>query len=364
MKMNTKILTACVLTLALVTSCKKPQSVNPALESTTETTEQPGRHKIEQKKYDLTSEQTNEVIKKFKGIKGENEKNLQARLIEADSVAVDSSIFVLEAAINFDFDEIMDQSYKSGKLSTEFSIPISSDGRKVNSNDLESLYGSVTDYLMANTTEYIRAQIVDIAAYTTNQGQVTYQVEVATFDLRSSPPCAAISVGSSPYLLAFQGFGCSGNPANDATTLMNQNIKCTFLPAPCTYGIFYTNVVSINTNQSNLFSSWSGLYLSSSNAFLFSSTPLTTSQHCNAAHKTLTASQVNSFLSNGKAQMTSYLPSTPANMIIASGGYTPKSLLMAPLGGSYYKVFWDLNAVYGVKNCRVVTKNIPYNPPG
>jgi hypothetical protein len=364
MKTKTKIFTTGVLILALVMSCKKPQSANPIFENKTETTEQAGKRKIEQKKYDLTSEQTYEVIKKFKSIKGKDEKNIQGRLIEADSAAVDSSVFVIEAAINFDFDEIMNESYKSGRLSTEFSIPVSSDGQKVNSNDLEELYGSLTDYLITNTTADIRAQIVDIEAYIADETNVIYHVEVVTFDLRSSPPCAPISVSGSPFLSAFQGFGCSGNPANDATTLMNQNIKCTFLPTSCYYGTYFTNVISINTNQNNLFSSWSGLYLSSSNSFLFSSTPLTTSQHCNATYKTLTASQINSFLSGGKSQLLANIPSTPSNMIIALGAYVPKSWLIASGSGSYYKVFWDLTAAYGVKNCRTVTKVIPYNNPG
>lgn len=375
MKLTTRIFGIGIIAIAIFFSCKKLDS-HKTIQSKSNVDEEMMDYKlIEQKVYNLSPEETQKVINRFRAGKLNSTNNIETRLVE-DDVSIDSSIFVLEAALNFDFDLPNVSNSKEASFSSEFTQPISLNNGKVMADDLESVYGELTNVLIQNTTSQVKAKVVDLVAYSVAGNQVVYKIHVVTFNQSLIGPCNTITVTGSPYKAAFSsgsyvsqlatlpGFNCPGNPINDATALMNADILCSFQPADyCAVGTYYTNVLSVNTNGNSKYT-WNGINYSPNTApnHLFSSDPLYPNQHCGMPYKVLTALQINNYLAAGKNELTANIPVTPMGMILASGGYKPLSSALNNGGNNnLYKVYWNLQAVYGVKHCRIIAKTPPFN---
>src|SRR5690606_7229674 len=109
----------------------------PANKETSASTQVKGE-KVIQKMYDLTQEEILEIVKDFKGI--DQAAQPYSRLMDDDSLELDSSIFVVEAALNFDYDYNGEELYERSVEQFQVDLPVTNG--KVSNDDLESVYAT------------------------------------------------------------------------------------------------------------------------------------------------------------------------------------------------------------------------------
>lgn len=324
------------------------------------------------KTYDLSSEQTYDIIKRFKT--RSNNQIRTSNLIAADSVMIDSSIFVIEAALNFDFDDQVDTTNVPTitEVST-YQIAYNTGTSKIKSSELQDTYDDIKTQINASTNSSYKILLVDIdGILDVSMGTITYEAKVE----RVLPASYAFGCGSSvtnngsPDLALFNSFGCSGNPPYEGSLLVTSHLPCTFIDQTACddyYPSYYTNIY--NPNQQPYYSSFldipnwcpgpaSNPASLPSVSYLFCSGPgILPNQHCAAAWKSLSTTQLNGYVSNIPTQFALYVPSTPANMMFIKG-WVQKDKDYIQIGATYYwSIWWNLRAYYGVKKCRTTPRD-------
>ncbi|MCU0359753.1 MAG: hypothetical protein MUF75_03385 [Bacteroidia bacterium] len=300
---------------------------------------------ILQKDYNIGSNEVDEVIKSFKSKFNANTNSMQNRLIEADSVSLDSAIWVLEAALNYDFDVPFDENYETFEDSIEIAVAINDESLKLHSDDLENLYLDFTDSIMNSINDSIKIKLVDVTGYLYVPGSSVALIRVFTSFMNTNVtrPCSGITTYSSPNKLFFNGtLGCSGVPSIDAPNFITSILNCSSYIGNCSNGgeIYYINVNTYNPPYTYALS----------NALFYASAPLTGMlSHCNQSYANpgLSATTVNNYITNIQSLISNNLPS-------GKQYYHGNVSCMTTWNSfnSNWIVKWDLKAKYGVPTCR------------
>jgi hypothetical protein len=203
-------------------------------------------NEVKQKMYDLPTEVITEAVRNFKGINTlhtSNQSNTQR--ISSSTVQADSSIWILEAALNYDFDKIpvgSETSHDSCGYETNCSNNV------INSSDLTAAYNYFNHYINQKTSGTDKVKIIDITAYL-NNSKITYVANITYFpDLsqRTEGVCDPYSSGYTAYwsnYYAHTVYGCA--TGNDGPTKTEFRANCTVAISGCN-GFYWANVSTLS----------------------------------------------------------------------------------------------------------------------
>jgi hypothetical protein len=328
-KKFTKLLSVSFLvfaaTLFYFTACKKDEK--PQSKSETKIFGQRdfvGKRKhVNQKVYDLPGNKILEAVKKFREGLSKN-KNYAARLVEADSIKLDSAVWMIEAALNFEFDRPREGSFEDWRSDTlKITVDMNIVNNKLDADDIETIYTTFQSSLQDSSASIYVMKLIDIEGYVDPENSVGYIVGNILKWKGTSATCPDFNVGPNygPFIPAtnymgihknelYAGFtgNCTSppNPATitvpSATAAINLYRSCTSLShdcssfpqdVPCWTNITpYFQVIqayngnTVNPNPGELW--WSGIHdiLPSSNFY------------CTLANTYVTGAQLNTYLNN------------------------------------------------------------------
>ncbi|PBQ32706.1 hypothetical protein CNR22_13290 [Sphingobacteriaceae bacterium] len=184
------------------------------------------------------------AITKFKGQTAiSNEAN--SKLISADSIPLDSSVWVVEATLNYDFDHITANANKSvyRYKTFELSVPLKGD-LNIDSDVIEDLYDQIGDTINGFLGVNDRIKIIDISASVNSSGtQATIKTYAISYLLNFSYLCSPLSPGNT-ITKSNNLFSCIAT-IDGSALFENQVNTCYFyLPYNCARN-FFTDVQSL-----------------------------------------------------------------------------------------------------------------------
>lgn len=330
MESNKWMVASATLILA-ISACKKGERTPPLGNCNTVQSEQLGDKKpYPQKMLEIKTEQAIKLIENFKaGIYSQNNSLSQARLVEADSIQLDSSIFIVEAALNYDFDySIADTAFTTLPTDTsEFTIPITKVNQKVNSDDLEGVYLQLHNHIEALINGRTKVKVVDLEAYISNN-QVYYRAYIIRdFYWMTVKDCMNFVQSEYPDEFCFP---------NSATSVIAYKLhNCKFLPCPYAW---YFNVSSLYVTNNNNSSNYSGILYYNSPIYYSSGGP----NWCD--YTQLNPSQLTAYVNNIETYVNSVKPIGKSVASIDLHSYkTPNT----SIGWNYVTVYWYMNVYYG-----------------
>lgn len=287
-------------------------------------------NEVQQKLYNLSAEECDKVIRSFKDY---TKVNTMYGKIESSTIPADSSIWLIEAALNFDFDRKPNSSITAYD-SCEFEIDLINNIH-VNANEFLSAYQFAYNYVIQSVASTKQVKLIDVRAITYNSKikylfDIIYFLDESTQKIQSpcdpftSPQSGAWSLG---YWISGQ---CFSPPANDASVMVTTKLNCTSYNPGCSGSWYWMNIT--NTTLNNV----TGTY--SPNLFYVASTVTP----CNIFAWT----QMNTYVSNCQSYGASYHP---------GGSYILIDYQIQPglisLGGISWKIFWNLKIRYGIPQC-------------
>ena len=295
--------------------------------------------------YDLPTEQTTALIKTFK-----KELTSSANLRSAQtSLALDSSVWLLEAALNYDFD-----SPKTTEIgytdSLKFTTPITNN--TINGSNFGTAYSALANLLSQKINATTKIQVIDVTA-TIEEDAIVYACNVTLFHTtngqRIAIPCDPFtSETASPskfptvlpsYSNAF--LSCSGNPTLDGPTQVEIKLNSCSFPS-CSNSYYYTNITTSN------FSGFAqGIYQSS----LYYRVIASAGDYCLNANKIITAAQLNTYKTGANNIATANKPLVPAGLQILNT-YDLSLKINGNVCCSWPRyAYWNLAVQYGTLNC-------------
>ncbi len=321
-------------------ACKKNETSplqNQGLEASAPTNE------VKQKMFTLSSDETIDFIKHLKNQFVTNSKQ-QKTVQNVGSFATDSSLWVIEALLNYDFDNANDPEPIGGDSLT-FDIIIENENVVANSeitNAYDYFSSQINAHLTSNPNE--RVKIIDVTA-TGNTNILNVKANVIytannSGQKVSSSPCDPIAVqghwsgGASGY-----GYICTSIPGSQrGPNMCNRRLNCSYPVCPNGYSPTYSNVTTITIGTNN------GTY----NPFHYYY-GLPGTAPCNTEY--LTASHLNSNVSLAQSYAASNLPSSPTGMVTTN--YNFYNSIGFPINGNYSIMagYWQLRITYGLPAC-------------
>lgn len=315
---------------------KLPPLQNQGLEANQSTNE------VVQKVYDLPTEEATKLIKNFKN-QFTNAINFRSA---QTSLALDSSIWLLEAALNYDFDspKTTEIGYKD---SLKYTCSISNNS--VLSYDFGATYTTLANLLSQKINSTTKIQVIDISAK--NEGDsIFYFCDITLFHTTNgqkiATPCDPFtSEIASPSLYpttspSYANFflNCSGNPTLDGPTQVEIKLNSCSFPS-CSNGYYYTNVVS---------KSFGGY---SDQLYLYYKVMYSYSDYCLSTNKQITAYDLNRFKNGCNTLANNNKPTSPAGLSIINS--YDLSLVIDGTICCYWPHYaiWKLTVQYGTLNC-------------
>lgn len=297
---------------------------------------------VKQKMYELPTEETTMLIKKFKD---SSKKTLYLRSSQ-NSLALDSSIWLLEAALNFDFDS--PKSTEIGyKDSIKYSVKINNS--KINSLDFNLAYDSLSSILTKKVNKTTKIQVLDVTARLEGES-ILYLCEITLFNKinsqRINTPCDPFTTETaspSLYPTSIPSYtnsflSCSGNPVLDGPTEVEIKLNSCSMPA-CNNGYYYTNVI---TNSFNGLNFPSKLYYRSINSY---------SGYCLTSNKIITALELNQYKNGCNYLASFYKPTTPSGLSIINNYDLSLEITGSVCCYWPHSVYWVLKVQYGILHC-------------
>lgn len=287
---------------------------------------------MKQKLYDLPIEVITEVVRSFKGINTLNSSNqFSAQRISSIDVQADSSIWILEAALNYDFDNIP----VGSEISRDSCVyKINCSNNVVNSSDLTAAYNYFCQYINQKTSGTDKVKIIDITAYL-NNSNITYVANITYFpDLaqRAEGLCDPYTSGYTAYwsnYYAHTVYGCTNG--NDGPTKVQFRANCNVSINSCN-GFYWANVTTLSFY--NTPNSYSTLFYC----------------HCANYCTTLSGTNLNTYVTACTTIATANIPSTPSGMHIA--GYDVIDKMDLDQQNMFLLYFWwQLDVTYGTYVC-------------
>jgi hypothetical protein len=334
MKKKISLIAIAILSMVFIKCNKVKQS--PAEVTKANLKSSGARQLIPQKSYDVSSEVTNAAIKRFKAsVKSHQQttNNSQARLLATD-VSLDSSLWVLEAALNYDFDEFIDntnyQRLRYDSVEYTYVAILDDEDMIVESDDVEAAYNDISSYITNNVlnTTNVKVEAVDIEAYIDpGVGAVVFKAIIAPVLTSVTNPCSSFPSNASydrPNLLPF----CGGStPSGDGPGLVQARLNCiSSLNCGVSDG-YYSNITSPSFGPY--------LYYNGAQGTI-----------CNSGNAILTSTQLTSIYNTLDGVATSNLPT--GKNIIAKHVYASQYY---PLCVCNFTQQWDYKVFYGKFNC-------------
>lgn len=262
---------------------------------------------------------------------GSQNNALSKTLLPATDVAADSSIWALEAALNYHFDKDP-QSHDIYIDSLTFSTPVNTiDGINyiVTATDLNNAYNQFKAGITQKSAGPQKVKVVDITAFIDPaQNRIIYNASII-FAVKTLPTnCLPFTNG------AAWSAGCvlPDGSAQDENRLNN----CERFECP---NLFYSNIT--NTIIGNI----NGTYASS---LYYLATSFTSCE-------SITATNLNNYYNGSKNLAVANLPSSP-NVIPINYDIQPGIIFTGP-GPFQSKKFWNLSITYAKTNCNSADPN-------
>ncbi len=323
------------IAIAVFVACQKQQSTKTITQNSSETALEQSTQ-INQKTYNISNDKLLSTIILFKGT--DKITPVQAKINSNSSVlALDSSIWLVEAALNYDFDTQPSQLSNYYNDSASFQTSINS--ATISANDLNIVYNYFNNYFTQKINGTTKLKIVDISAFQGATG-IVYKAYAVLFtggqNKTNDNRCAGIN-DVAAWSASDPG-SCSGNSSyNDGPSICNVFLNCNNYVdysgnCPCQNPIF-TNVTNLSiSNSSNSYPSvlyYKDLFNSCDNTIL-------------------TVTQLQNYVSNIQSYAVANIPSTPSGMVISNYNITTGFL---PITLSHIRTWWGLTVTYATVGC-------------
>ena len=334
---------------------------------------------VSPKNYYINSSQCNEIVNRFK-IEAKRENNPAGRLIELDSIALDSANWVIEAALNFDFDVQLEGGYEYWRTDTiEKIISINDDNFKVSSDDIEAAYISFCENLNDSVSSNFKMRFVDLDSYIYEPG--TSQAIIRAIVVKYSIVYPVTCPTTGPFLSS-QNYkpmnpGMWGNVATNCSPSVSNNLpiavdklniykNCSSVSHDCPkphYQAFYYGIVLWQSIIYSLFTNGgtapatnpfpSELYDSGFNHSRYGNN----NWWCNTTNTNISGTQLNTYLMNQISYANTWVAGFTnfeiverkinTNMTFYNLYYEPACNCWA----SYPVIWWDMDARIGLFSC-------------
>ncbi len=339
MKKFIKQTIASVLMATTLVMCKKKDKLKEdSPYKITETNTTP----VEQKFYNLDDETLKNCISNFMDYVSSNT-NYENKVLNGGVVdtplPLDSAVWIVEAALNFNFDREKNRGVTSDtkvdSVVMTNPVTLSTEG-KLSPGEVADVYNFFKNYCIGINTNspHRRIRIIDVIASTSNDGRVAY---FSSFVAIANKPVSPLPGHCNPYTnqTAMWSYlftqSCNPLTTNDGPTLVMNRLHCQILNSQACYGgyLYYTNVTTAFFNNS------SNTYPSA--LYHLSSAPL-----CNMT--TLTGTQLNGYVQGCQNIAIANLPPGPN---IIAGNYYIQPAVFAPFSLNW----WNLSITYGKPHC-------------
>lgn len=345
MKKQLIVTTAALLFGAV--ACKKNETTPPlqqqGLEANTPS------NVVQQKTYDLNYIQTNAVVTSFK-----NQFNSLAFNKNTNNnvtLALDSSIWILEAALNSDFD-----SDKGDNEVYHDSLSITSpiNNGAITAFDINKVYSDLKNSINQVLSTDKAIELIDVSAKILDN-TIKYQLDIVLFNkgnsFKKGPPFTLAcdpfyTETAAPSRLApvmpniYNHFlACSGLPALDAPTIIMGKLNNCGLTL-CAFG-YFTNIVDKN------------FYGYDYPSTLYYRNGLLPADFCLTSNLIVGTAQLNTYRTNIKTLAIANIPASPANMTVRnySISYREDFTLCGCGANQKFSPVWALKVKYAVLVC-------------
>jgi len=335
----------------LLSMCKKDRiDTKPTVQNEVRTeTEKPG--KVKSPDYHLSDAQNYQLIRSFQQSSG----NAARDGGSADSLAVDSAQYTLEASINFDYDRAggsdkLDIHYDLRTYSFNTSSTSHITNGYIRSTELSSIYHALQMHLDSITNDSVTVAAIDVLAYiddmTTGAGhfEVTAVVMKAaavpgTPSLCSTAPWTSGLVPNCSWAEVNSFLSCSsGYTTPGARARFQKEANCRdYYYGGCANGYYFPVVIMVTVSGAP-------------GGMLYYGPQTTPTAYCTAAPAVcLTAANFNSMLANIKTYVNTfpYLPGTV---------FVDNSVVIIEKANIYsatnVEMYWDMTFMRGYRGCR------------
>ncbi len=305
---------------------------------------------VPQKFLNLNSSDFELTIKRFKSAGKAHDQ--AARLVDIDSLSLDSATWVMEAVLNYDFDFQSNETYNKFYFNLSTTIAINDNSLKVNSNDLESVYEILTSRIDSLINDSIKVGFINVEGYVFDPGTSTgiFGLKVQLINSSNVITCHVPSYfisGTSPYVIptspAYYNthFGCNptGNVYN-ACSLLNNSANCfsPYYSGGC--GRWFWSSITPGASYYPDYSNHTNNYTTA----VFYSGQQSNSSFCPPI--TLTSTQVDNYYYGAISLGNS---TAPSGYVLLAFGYAPQGIAIHT--GSQSEFGWDLLIQHAIRKC-------------
>jgi hypothetical protein len=243
-----KLFNATILLLLTLIACNK-KSVTPSA-ITNSSPDQQGVEQVKEKTYNVTHEQVKSSINILAGASGESHPS--AKSFRPDTILPpDSSLWVLEAALNYHFDQNPgDHTVSTETVSYSAPLTLINGAAWVSPSNLINVYNQFKSSITQMSAGPQKVKIIDITARIAN-GQIHYTGSIVLFASMGGVQftCAPYPPG---YMATFStywysGFGCTPYPAPvpDGTAAVTSKLNNCYRFVPgCSNDYYWVSVNS------------------------------------------------------------------------------------------------------------------------
>lgn len=275
-------------------------------------------NEVQQKLYNLSAEECDKVIRSFKDY---TKVNTMYGKIESSTIPADSSIWLIEAALNYDFDKPGTEESVHDSCGYEIDL---TESYMVNSNQLASAYNYIYNYINQSINSQKQVKVIDITGFS-NGNKLVFSAYIkynsSSNGNKIMGPCDLYTSGSAAW-------NPCGSP--NAITWAEVKLNCTAYNPGCPGSWYWTSITNAFIDNQN------GAY--SSSLYYVASTMNT----CPSLYYTT----INGYITGCRNLGTSNHPG--GSYILIDYDITWGLIW---LGGSSYKQWWDLNIRYGIPQC-------------
>lgn len=335
------------LLLLMAMSCNK-SGVKPELE------DQNSKNGVEvkQKMYNLSHGQIKSSISFLTETDNPNQSGSKNFMPDAD-LAPDSSIWILEAALNYHFDK-SPEDHDVYIDSVEFSAPLTflNGVPSVSAADFFTVYNQFKADITQKSTGPQKVKIIDITA-TIKKSQIIYKGTVVLYIGTVKSNCAPFTTETAAWSQSFMGIGYSCPPTTlpDGPTLVaNKLNNCPAYDPGCIgggpHGWYWINVSYspwFDGYNSNNFSTW----FPSATGRLFYTWKNSALVACNGISVVLSAGFLNQYVSGCKTLAASTLP---VGFFVAN--YYVGAYWNPINAGTWQEGGWRMQATYAMPVCK------------
>lgn len=230
--MKKKLTGMLLLAVTLFAACKKstvtmdedPTGKTIIAKTTTKTNVK----EIPQKALGLSGAGLERLIKQFKHA-AQNNGAGTARLNDLPpEMDPDYAISILEATLNYDFDEPCTEDYETSVTEKEIAIPLNAGGT-LSSNTVEGIYTDLTNWVQEQIGSAIRPQAIDISGGINDNGEIVFTASALLFNKLKYNPCGNMPPGyyyAVPAAIWYLGLPCAPQYNTDVLAALNGRLNC------------------------------------------------------------------------------------------------------------------------------------------